>query len=156
MRIRRFRPDDADAIADLFHASVRQGGLRHYTAEQVAAWSPARPDPARFVAKAADRVFLLAEDDDGTLLGYGDLEPDGHIDHLFCRPDRIGTGVGHALYGAIEAAAREAALPRLYVEASDSALPLFERHGFRVDSRNDMVLNGVAIHNFRMSKALQS
>ena len=154
MRIRRFCPGDAEAVADLFHASVRQGGLRHYTAEQVAVWSPTRPDPAQFVVKAAHRVFLVAEDDGGALLGYGDLEADGHIDHLYCRPDRIGTGVGHALYRAIEAAARDAGLARLHVEASESARLLFARHGFRVDGRNDMVRNGVAIHNFRMSRTL--
>ena len=156
MRIRPFRRDDAAAVADLFHASVRQGGLRHYTPEQVAAWSPARPDPARFAAREGQRVFLVAEDRDGSLLGYGDLEADGHIDHLFCRPDRIGTGIGHALYLAIEAAARAAYLSRLYVEASEAARTLFARHGFSIDARNDIVLNGVAIHNFRMSRTLRS
>ncbi|WP_419825672.1 hypothetical protein [Sphingomonas sp.] len=49
MLIRPFEAFDADALADLFHASVRQVGIRHYSPEQVAAWSPSRPEPARYI-----------------------------------------------------------------------------------------------------------
>lgn len=43
---------------------------------------------------------------------------------------------------------------RLYVEASEAARRLFERRGFTVDARNDFAIDGVAIHNYRMSKAI--
>ena len=97
---------------------------------------------------------MVAVDEDGEPVGYGDLEPDGHIDHLYCRADNIGTGVGSAIYGALEAAAKSAAMPIIYVEASESARRLFERRGFAIDARNDFTINGVAIHNYRMSKTL--
>ena len=42
MIIRDFIPADADALAALFHTSVHQVGIRDYSAEQVAAWSPAQ------------------------------------------------------------------------------------------------------------------
>ena len=63
MRIRDFRPGDAPALAALFHASVREIGIRDYTAAQVAAWSPAPFDPAILIARAAERVFLVAVDE---------------------------------------------------------------------------------------------
>ncbi|WP_419825671.1 GNAT family N-acetyltransferase [Sphingomonas sp.] len=47
----------------------------------------------------------------GIVAGYGELEPDRHIDHLYCRPDRLGTGVGSALYAGLEAAAEQAGIP---------------------------------------------
>jgi len=90
----------------------------------------------------------------GKPVGYGDLEPNGHIDHIYCRPDVIGTGVGSAIYASIEAAAREAGITILFVEASEAARRLFERRGFRVDTRNNFEVNGVPIHNYRMSKTI--
>ena len=154
MLIRPFDDADAAALSALFHASVREGGIRDYSPEQVAAWSPAEPDPEGYVKRATGRTLLIAEDDDGEPVGYADLEPDGHIDHLYCHPAVIGTGVGSALYAAIEAAAREAGIVKLSVEASEAARRMFDRHGFVVDGRHDFMINGVAIHNYRMSKAI--
>jgi putative acetyltransferase len=108
----------------------------------------------RYLRQAEGRIFFVAVDSDGQPIGYGDLEPDGHIDHLYCRPDMIGTGVGSALYAAIEAAAKRAGMTILFVEASEGARSLFERRGFKVDARNDFTINGVAIHNYRMSRPI--
>jgi putative acetyltransferase len=43
-------------------------------------------------------------------------------------------------------------LGRIFVEASELARPLFERRGFTLLARNDLVLDGVDIHNYRMEK----
>ena len=155
MEIRPFQDEDADGLAQIFFASVRTGGRLAYSAEQVAAWAPEAPDPARYKARAADgRILLVAVDDDGFPLAYGDLESDGHIDHLYCRPNAIGQGVASALYDRLEAVARERGISRLYVEASELARPLFERKGFSADERRDLEVRGVAIHNYAMSKRL--
>lgn len=154
MLIRKFKPSDADALASLFHASVREVGIRDYTAEQVAAWSPWKPDPARYLRQAEGRTFLVAVNDENQPVGYGDLEPNGHIDHLYCHPDVVGTGLGSAIYAAIEAAAIQAGIEVLSVDASEGARHLFERLGFSVDARNDFTISEVAIHNYRMSKRI--
>jgi putative acetyltransferase len=104
--------------------------------------------------QAEGRIFLVAENDAGEPVGYTDLELDGHIDHLYCRPDVVGSGVGSALYLALEALARERGIPSLFVEASEAARRLFERHGFKIESRNDFEIAGVPIHNYRMSKSI--
>lgn len=154
MLIRNFEPADADALATLFHATVHEVGIRDYSSEQVAAWSPSRPDAARYLRQAEGRTFLVAVDDDGVIAGYGDLEENGHIDHLYCRPDLVGTGVGSAIYAALEEVARKAGIAILFVEASEGARRLFERRGFNLDGRNDFVIDGVTIHNYRMSKSI--
>lgn len=155
MRIRNFRPDDAEGLALLFHASVREVGIRGYSAVQVAAWSPAPPDPALYLAKAPGRTFLVAVNESDEPIGYGDLEPDGHIDHLFCRPDSVGKGVGSALIGALEQAARGSGIGTLYVEASEVARPVFERCGFVVEQRRQFERRGVPMHNYSMTKPLR-
>jgi putative acetyltransferase len=155
MRIRPFRDDDAPALAQLFHAAVHGIGALHYTQAQVAAWSPSAADPARFAARGRDgRTLLVAVDGDDRPIAYGDVEADGHVDHLYCAPAHAGTGVTAALYGAIEAAARGRGVVRLHVEASEPARRFFLKHGFRELHRRDFEIGGVAIHNYAMEKRL--
>ena len=157
MRVRPYRPEDAPALVALFHASVHQIGGLYYSQAQVDAWAPEVPDAARFRARAADgRTVLVAVDDDDAPLAYGDVEDDGHIDHLFCRPDAAGTGVAAALYAAIEAAARARGIDLVYVEASVPARRFFLKRGFDMIGRRDFEMGGVAIHNFEMEKRLRS
>jgi GNAT superfamily N-acetyltransferase len=99
---------------------------------------------------------LVAVDDDDAPLAYGDVEGDGHIDHLFCRPDVAGTGVTAALYAAIEAAARARGIGLIYVDASEPARRFFVKQGFALVRRHDFEISGVAIHNFEMEKRLGS
>jgi len=156
MAIRPFRPDDAPVLAEIFHSAVHGIASRHYAPEQVRAWSPSPPDPARFVARAADgRALMVAVDGRDRPIAYGDVEADGHIDHLFCAPDHAGTGVTAALYGAIEAAARERGTVRLFVEASEPARRFFLKQGFAELHRRDFAIGGVAIHNYAMEKRLE-
>lgn len=157
MLIRPFRADDAERLAALCHASVHQVGVRDYSAEQVSAWSPAVPDSTGYIRRSLDgRIFLVAVDDDDNTIGYGDLEADGHIDHLYCRPDVVGTGIGSTLYDALEEVANHRGIQFLFVEASEAARRLFERKAFVLEQRNDFTINGVAIHNYRMVKTLPS
>jgi predicted GNAT family acetyltransferase len=96
----------------------------------------------------------VAANVDDRPVAYIDLEPDGHIDRLFCAPEAAGQGIASRLYDAVEAAAREQGIRNLFTEASELARRLFERKGFAVVERQDLVIRGVAIHNYRMVKAL--
>ena len=157
MHVRSFRPGDAPELARIFHAAVHRIGGRHYSPEQLEAWAPEVPDPQGFVERGADgRILLVAADADDRPLAYGDLESNGHIDHLYCRPDAAGTGVAAALYDRLEAAARDRGIARLHVEASEPARRFFLRKGFIMLRRREFALGGVAIHNFAMEKVLDA
>lgn len=157
MKIRPYKSEDAPALTALFHAAVHEIARLYYSRAQVNAWAPEVPDPARFRARAADgRTVLVAVDEGDAPLAYGELEGDGHIDHLFCRPDAAGTGVTAALYAALEAAARGRGIGLLYVEASEPARRFFVRQGFELIGRRDFEMAGVAIHNFEMEKRLRA
>jgi putative acetyltransferase len=157
VRIRKYHPRDAAYLAVIFYHSVRQVGCRHYSASQVEAWAPLRGDPSGWNKRALDgRVTIVAVDDDDKPIAYGDLETDGHIDHLYSSPEAVGTGAASAIYDNLEQHARELGLTKLYVEASEGALRLFEHKGFCRLRRNDFSLRGVMIHNYSMEKSLLS
>lgn len=155
MEIRLFKDTDAGALAAIFYSSVRQIGGQHYTAEQVAVWAPGLPDPDVFTRRASDgRTFLVAIGENGQPIAYGDLEADGHIDHLYCSPQAAGRGVARQLYEELERLARCAGIDMLFVEASEPAKRFFQKQGFEPIGRTEFKLNGVEIHNYQMRKAL--
>jgi putative acetyltransferase len=127
----------------------------HYTVDQVRAWAPDVPPASLIDGWAADgRVLLVAEDESGPI-AFGDLEINGHLDHLFCRPDRARQGVTAKLYAALEESARVRAIKLIFVEASEPARRFFLRQGFLEEYRRDFNVRGVPIHNFRMVKRLE-
>jgi putative acetyltransferase len=153
--IRAYERRDAAGVADVFYRSVREVALSDYTAQQVQAWVPERWDAGQEHRRSGDgRLVLVAADESGRVVAFIDLEADGHIDRLYCAPEAAGRGVASRLYDAIETAAREQGLERLFTEASELARRFFGRKGFTVLERQDMILRGVPIHNYRMAKTL--
>jgi putative acetyltransferase len=145
--IRPYDPADAVDLADVFFRSVRQVALSDYTPAQVRAWAP-EPRTAEWAhGEASDgRLVLVAADDNDRAVAY--------IDRMFCAPEAAGQGIASRLYDAAETAAREQGITRLFTEASELARRLFERKGFVVLERQDLVVRGVPIHNYRMAKTL--
>jgi putative acetyltransferase len=153
--IRPYEPRDAAGVADVFYRSVREVALSDYTADQVTAWAPGPPDVEQERGRSGDgRLVLVAADRQGRVVAFADLEADGHIDRLFCAPEAAGRGIASRLYEAVEAAARERGIGRLSTEASELARRFFARKGFVMLERQDMVLRGVPIHNYKMAKNL--
>ncbi len=125
MHIRDYRSGDAAGLAVIFYRSVRQVACRHYSKSQVEAWAPRLGDPSSWNSRAMDgRMTVVAVDDADRPIAFGDLEANGHLDHLFCSPEAIGTGAGAAIYDRLDRHARDSGLTRLYVEASECALSL--------------------------------
>jgi putative acetyltransferase len=153
--IKSYERRDAAGVADVFYRSVHEVALSDYTPEQVKAWVPGRWDAEREHRRSGDgRLVLVAAGESGHVVAFIDLEPDGHIDRLYCAPEAAGRGVASRLYDATEAAARAQGISRLFTEASELARRFFERKGFTVLERQDKILRGVPIHNYRMAKTL--
>jgi putative acetyltransferase len=156
IRIRSYVSDDATSLVTIFYDSVQIAGLRDYSQAQVEAWAPKIPNAAECDARARDGryVFVSVKEADEPV-AYGDLELSGHIDHLYCRPDLIGHGLGAALYDRLEQEAESLKISRVFVEASEAARRLFLRKGFAEVGRHDFMLDGVPMHNYRMEKWLR-
>ncbi len=154
IRIRLFRPEDADAAARLFFESVRAGAGDQYSEEQRAAWAPEVPSGDDWLGKfTAAEVALVAEDKAG-LTGFMTLMADGYLDLAYVRPDCIGRGVAKALYGRIEAEAQQRQVSELTSDASVLARTFFERQGWEVLAEQHPVRGGVEMTNYKMRKLL--
>jgi putative acetyltransferase len=91
---------------------------------------------------------------DRELVGFTDLEPDGHIDMMFVHPAHQGVGVATLLLATVEAAAIAQGVHRLFTEASLTARPFFEKRGFSILASQRVEKRGQFLINFRMEKTL--
>jgi len=82
------------------------------------------------------RVFWVAEDPEGRVLGFAGLWPavDGaaEVDPLYIEPSLQRGGVGSLLWAALEAHARETGAERIVLDSDPHAVGFYERMGCRV------------------------
>ncbi len=153
MKIVPYKNFYAREIADLYHASVHGTAHTHYSTKQLEAWAPTPPDYAWWGERLSRKKPFLALEG-GQVVGFIELEADGHIDCLYTHKDFQRRGVAGRLYRFAEEEAIRRGLQRLYVEASLMACPFFEKRGYTVRTRNQFVRRGVELVNFTMEKNL--
>jgi len=153
MLIRLFQPQDSDRIAQLFHDTVREVNIRDYSLAQVRAWAPDDLYFTNWTEDCTNSFTYVAEEND-EIIGFAQLEANGHIDCFFCHKDYQRCGVGTRLYRAIEAKALELKIDRLFVEVSITARAFFKSRGFKVVKEQQVACRGEKLTNFVMEKSL--
>lgn len=149
--VRDMAADEAMQLWQLFHDTIHSVNSVHYTATQLNAWAPPTPDVAAWTARMASVQPFVATMD-GTIVGFSDLQPDGLIDFLYVHHAWQGQGVASALLAEVERRAEIAALGQLHSFVSRTAEPVFLKHGFVVDYRQQVEVRGVRLPNCHMVK----
>lgn len=144
MIIRAYRPEDCAQIVRLFYEAVHEN--QDYTPAQRDAWAPEIPDEESWGASLAVHRTIVAEED-GSILGFGDITDEGYLDRLFVLPAWQRRGIADALCDALEAG-----FEYISVHASLTARPFFERRGYRVVRSQEVQRRGVSLRNFRMER----
>lgn len=151
MNLRMLRTEDFNELATLFHQSIRRISAKDYSEEQVKAWAPDERDLKEWALSFNNKIVFIA-DKDKKIAGFGELEQNGHIDRFYVHPDYAGTGVGKFIYQGLEAEAKRMKLPMIFVEASITAKPFFEKMGFAMTLKQTVYRKEVAFINYKMTK----
>ena len=152
LALRPMLPSDAPLLAEIMHESVLELTSDDYNAEQQEAWAAVaeeRETAEKFV-KQLTLVATLA----GSPIGFISLAGADKVDMLYVHPAAVGQGAGAMLLDAVEKLAAARGAQALTVEASDNALPFFQKHGFTGQQRNSILLHGEWLANTTMKKAL--
>jgi putative acetyltransferase len=156
VEIRPYAESDAQATLDVFLSAVTKTASAHYSLEQIVAWS--RPDKRDLVewnsARKALNTFVATIE--GETAGFSDVSTSGYIDMMFVAPRFGRRGVATALLSQLLHTAAAAGAYDLSTNASLTALPFFERHGFAVVAEQHPITRGVKTTNYRMTLHLQS
>lgn len=153
MRIRPYQPADAAALYAVFHSAVHGIACRDYRPEQLAAWAPDEHDAAAWSARL-NALQPAVIDIDGQPVAYGDVQPDGLIDHFFVAAARARQGIGRQLLQHLLQQARRNHIPLVYAQVSRTAQPFFAAFGFVVTAEQMAVVRGISLPNARMQCVL--
>lgn len=153
MTIRDYQPADAAAIIEIFSSAVHAIADTLYSPEQKSAWAPLPADERLWVRRLAAKQPLVAIVE-GSLVGFLELEADGHIDCAYVHPKYQGQGIGGTLLNHALATATQRGLAGVYTEASKAALAFFAKHGFKLVSENEARRAGQVLVNYTMERSL--
>lgn len=156
--VRDYRPEDTQELACIYFNTIHRINIKDYTQEQVDAWAP----PAGFnshsgtegwakkFARTKPIVALIGD----KIVGFAELEPNGHIDCFYCHHEWIGKGVGSALMKEILIRAQKSHINRLFAEVSITAKPFFEKNNFIVVAEQVDYKKGIGLVNYKMERTI--
>jgi putative acetyltransferase len=156
VRIRTYRDKDREATRGVFERAVHGSASAHYSAEQVEAWAPSLTTASELLewgtARSAAVTFVAVEE--GKVVGFGDLIGGSVLDMLYVDPAFTRRGIATALIDRLCRLATEGGAVAIETDASTTARPAFERHGFVVLEEQTPVVRGIAMTNFKMRRLL--
>ena len=132
MYIRSYKEEDAPILRDLFWNTVHTVNAVDYTRIQLDAWAP------------------VVVENDGHIVGFGDIDAQGYLDRLFVHKDHQNEGIGTMLCDALEALVTK----RVITQASITAKPFFAHRGYRCIQKQIVYVRGVAMENYWMEKII--
>ncbi|SHO52054.1 GNAT family N-acetyltransferase [Anaerocolumna xylanovorans] len=148
MVIREYKERDCREMAELFYNTVHAVNARDYTKEQLNAWASGNINMDAWNRSFLKNYTLVALEND-TLIGFGDIDNTGYLDHLFVHRDFQRQGVATLLCDRLET---HFPVSTVTTHASITARPFFESRGYRVLYEQQVTRNGVILANYVMEK----
>ncbi|MEM1407434.1 MAG: GNAT family N-acetyltransferase [Bacteroidota bacterium] len=144
---RKAEESDLEAILILYVKSIQETCKNDYSYEQIEAWTASVEDRDKWLTRIKEQCFILIELAD-ELAGFASLENNSYIDLMYVDPRFQGQGVATRLLRELLALTNAS---ELTTDASITARPFFEKHGFEVIKENRFKLKGVEIINYQMT-----
>lgn len=153
VQIRLVHETDLPALATLYRETVLVNAPQYYTSDQTAMWASfgqIGPDFQQFILGVTTYVAV----DSRGLLGFAGLGADGHVASAYVRHDCLRQGIGSALMATVLEQAQVQKIRRLYGEASEFSLGLFQRFGFRLYDTQVVDRAGVQFKRYLVERML--
>ena len=150
MFIREYQSSDCKELAKLFYNTVHTVNAKDYTEEQLDAWATGQVDLNKWAQSLREHYSIVAVENE-MLVGFGDIDESGYLDHLFVHADYQGKGIGTMICNRLE----QAVSGNIITHASITARPFFEKRGYRVVKEQQVERQGVFLTNFEMVLATE-
>lgn len=150
MFIREYQSSDCEELTKLFYNTVHTVNAKDYTEEQLDAWATGQVDLNKWDQSLREHYSIVAVENE-MLVGFGDIDKSGYLDHLFVHADYQGKGVGTMICNQLE----QAVSGNIITHASITARPFFEKRGYRVVKEQQVERQGVFLTNFEMVLAVE-
>lgn len=154
--IKSYIEADAAFLAAIYFHTIHKINAKDYSPEQLDAWAPRSSLETEGWMRKWKKLRPIVAVFDGKIVGFAELEENGHIDCFYCHHEYQGHGVGSALMREIEDRARKNKLNKLFAEVSITAKPFFEAKGFTIKKQQSVIIRGAELANFLMEKIINT
>lgn len=148
MVIRKYQPCDCKELAELFYHTVHTVNAGDYTKEQLDAWATGKVDLEQWNQSFQEHDTIVAVENK-IIIGFGDIDHTGYLDHLFVHAGYQGKGVATAICDKLEQAVQRKVVT---THASITARPFFEKRGYKMIKEQQVERKGIFLTNFVMEK----
>ena len=154
LSVRALTEQDIPEMRDLFRSTVLHVNIKDYTREEVEDWASCGDSVKRWKELLSKHTYIGVVDKEGCIAGFSSMNADGYLHSMFVHKDWQRKGVATLLLSEVERMARGYGVRRIDVEVSITALPFFEKQGYRVVKEQKAKSNRLYLTNFVMEKAL--
>ena len=148
MEIREYKSSDCNEIADLFYNTVHFINAKDYTEDQLNVWATGNINIDKWNESFLNNYTVVVEED-GIIIGFGDINNEGYLDRLYVHKDYQSIGVATAICDILE---KKYEVERITTHASITAKSFFEKRGYRVIKKQFVERHGVRLINYIMEK----
>lgn len=148
MEIQEYKSSDCNKIAELFYDTVHTVNAKDYEREQLDAWASGNIDVATWDHSFLDHYTLVARDGD-MIIGFGDIDDTGYLDHLYVHRDYQGQGVASAICDILET---HFVVEHITTYASITAKGFFLSRGYKIIKEQQVERKGIKLINYVMKK----
>lgn len=147
MDIRRYQQSDCKELTELFYNTVHTVNAKDYTKEQLNIWATGQVDLKKWDLSLQEHYSIVAVENN-VIVGFGDIDKTGYLDHLFVHADYQGKGIATAICDTLEQFVEE----NITTHASITARPFFEKRGYKVVKEQQVERQGIFLTNYVMVK----
>ena len=147
MKIRKYKQSDCKELTELFFYTVHTVNAKDYTEEQLNVWAFGEADLEKWNASLQEHFSIVAVDHE-IIVGFGDIDKSGYLDHLYVHTDYQGSGIATAICNQLEQAVKK----NITTHASITAKPFFEQRGYMVVKEQQVERQGIFLTHYIMMK----
>lgn len=125
--IRKYTQADCNEIVNLFYNTVHIINKKDYSKEQLDAWASKPLDLNRWNNILTNHYTLVAVKDN-IIVGFGDIDKTGYLDHLYVHYKYQGQGIATKICDQLENYTNQ----DISVHASISAKNFFIKRGYKI------------------------
>lgn len=147
MYIRLYQQSDCKELTELFYNTVHTVNAKDYTKEQLNVWATGQVDLEKWNLSLQEHYSVVAVENN-IIVGFGDIDKTGYLDHLFVHADYQGKGIATSICDQLEQVVQE----NITTHASIIARPFFEKRGYQVVKEQQVERQGIFLTNYVMVK----
>lgn len=151
-RVRPYTDADAAKTMQLFYNTVHQVNKQDYSPAQLDVWASKERDIAAWNDSLLKNKAYVVVTEANEIVGFADLAGKDYFDRLYVHHAYQKQGIATRLAEKIEACACAAGATEIFTDASITARPFFEKHGYVLLQEQTVMREEVPLTNYKMRK----